>query len=188
MQDIVDEGGDVADVHGTVVVNVGALQRVGINAGATAKYQVDKGGEVTDADVAVIVHITTQASILRGEVARVAGAAIDVGVFGISVAGIVGRALTAHQSGAVLEHIARGIQSIVAPTVTGIDGGKMTATIEHQTHAAHKSGVEATQVKTRQTSAVLEHAPYVLHFCCVETAQVKTRQAATFLEHIEHVC
>ena len=185
-QQIVNKGGDVTDVDAAVLVAVCIIQ-IDV-AGIIGQQIIDQCRHVADVYIAVTVHVATQAGILRGEVARVAGAAIDVGVFGISVAGIVGRALTAHQSGAVLEHIARGIQSIVAPTVTGIDGGKMTATIEHQTHAAHKSGVEATQVKTRQTSAVLEHAPYVLHFCCVETAQVKTRQAATFLEHIEHVC
>ena len=98
----VDQGGDVADVDGAVLVAVGVLE---IQSGGVVREQVvDQSGHVADVHVAVAVHVAAQASILRGEVARVARAAVDVGIGLVNMVGIVGRALAAHQAGAVPEH------------------------------------------------------------------------------------
>ena len=50
---------------------------------------VDQGGHVADIHLAIVVHVAAQAGILISEVARVAGAAVDVGVGLVHMAGIV---------------------------------------------------------------------------------------------------
>ena len=66
----VDQGGHIVDVDIAlqVAVGIGHVDTCGI----TGKHIINQGGHIVDVDILVIVHVTTQASVLRGEVARVA--------------------------------------------------------------------------------------------------------------------
>ena len=128
---------------------------------------VDQGRHVADVHTAVAVHVATQAGILRGEVARVAGASVDVGVGLVHTAGIVGRALAAHQTGAVIEHISGERHGSRAPAIAYIDGPKIAAAIEHVNHNVHIGRVETAQVKARQSIATIEHVTHIGHLAGV---------------------
>ena len=169
-QQVVDQGGDVADVDAAVLVAVGTAQAD--TRSIAAKQIVDQGCHVADVHVVVAVHVTTQASVLGGEVARVAGAAVDVGVGLVHMVGIIGRALTAHQVGTVLEHICGTGNGIRTPTTSGIDGCQVAATIEHVFHISHLGRVKTTQVKARQACAKVEHAIHTSHLGRVEVAYI----------------
>ena len=125
--------------------------------------------------------------LMHAEVARVAGAAIDVGVLAIHVVGIVTRAHAAHQTGAVLEHALGITIGRQVPSAAGINGGQIAASIEHVRYETGSGGVEIAQVKARQGSAVLEHVAHVAHIGGVETAQVNARQARAAKEHTLHI-
>ena len=90
-----DERCHVAHVQSIVAVHVGII---GIERGdLIAQHLADEGRHVTHVNTPVAVHVTSQAGVLVGEVARVAGTAVDVGIGLIHrVGGTVGRALAAH--------------------------------------------------------------------------------------------
>ena len=122
------------------------------------QHEVDQGGHIVDVDILVIVHVTTQASVLRGEVARVARAAVDMGVGLVLRVGFVpGCALAAHQAGAVIKHISGAGHSRCAPITVHIDGPQVAAAIEHVTHISHLGRVELTHIKARQIKATRKH-------------------------------
>ena len=104
-QQIVNKGGDVTDVDAAVLVAVCIIQ-IDV-AGIIGQQIIDQCRHVADVYIAVTVHVATQAGILRGEVARVARAAVDVGIGYIHMVGIVGGAPAAHQAGTTSEHITR---------------------------------------------------------------------------------
>ena len=113
---------------------------------------------------------------LLGEVARVAGPAVDMGVSLIDVVGIVSRTHAAHQFGAAIEHIprrGRRGQCLRTPTVTGIDGRQGTAILEYTTHVSHVRGVEIAHVKTRHIAAATKHVSHVSNCCGVEVFHVR---------------
>ena len=88
-----------ADVAAQVSISSSHIDR------GTIDQIVDQCGQVVHADVAIAVHVTAQGGGLSAEVAWIAGATVDVGIFYTSVVGIVGRALAAHQTRAAIEHI-----------------------------------------------------------------------------------
>ena len=120
---------------------------------------------------------------LFGEVARVAGTAVDAGTGLIHIVAIASRALTAHQAGAVSEHVNGTGYILCVPLVTDIYGPQVTAISEHPLHIRHISGVEGAQVKACQASAFLEHEHHVHHAGRVESVQIKIPQTSAILKH-----
>ena len=165
----VDQGGHIVDVDIAlqVAVGIGHVDTCGI----TGEHIVDQGGHIVDVDILVIVHVATQASVLRGEVARVAGAAVDVGIGLVNMVGIVGRALAAHQAGAVSEHTDRTGHGSRAPTATHIDGPQIGAAKEHVIHNVHIGRVEIPYVKACKTAAGTEHPVHIGQFTGVQVVQ-----------------
>ena len=150
VEQVVDQRGGIGDVNPALQVAVGVLH---VEASGVAIEQVvDQRGGVGDINITIAVHIATQASVLRGEVAGVARAAVDAGIKTVRVAGIIGRSLAAPDLGAFPEHairIAVG-SGRRAPATAGIDCGEFTATREHPPHVGHLGRVETAQVEARQ--------------------------------------
>ena len=69
-----------------------------------------------------------------GEVARVAGSAVDAGIVDTNMAAVEGRALAAHQRGATGEHACGCFHGSRAPATARINGTKVTATHKHASH------------------------------------------------------
>ena len=86
---------------------------------------------------------------------------------------MVGRALAAHQAGAIAEHEARIGEGIGGPPAARVDGRQVGAVLEHGAHRCHLGRVEAAQVNHRQVGAVTEHDAHVGHVGRVEVAQIK---------------
>ena len=130
---------------------------------------VDQGGYIADVHTAVAVYVTTLEVLLRGEVARVAGAAVDVGVGLVPRVGVaIGSALAAHQAGAAVEHICRVRHGRSAPAIAHIDGPQIAAVSEHTLHVCHIRGVETAQIKVCQAAAAPEHAYHMGYSTCVQ--------------------
>lgn len=101
-QQVVNKGVDVGDADIVIAIAISSSQ---VNARLIAAQQiVDQSRHIVDVHATVTIHVTAQAGVLCGEVARVARAAVDVGIVRTHVASVVGRALTTHQAGAVIEH------------------------------------------------------------------------------------
>ena len=100
---------------------------------------------------------------------------------------IVGRALAAHQVGAVPEHIIRARHGRSAPATAHVNGPQIAAVREHPAHFGHLGRIETAQVKTRQAAAVTEHGIHIGHLGRVEVAHIKACQACAQHEHIGHV-
>ena len=100
----VDQGADVGDADIAIAIAISGSQ---VDTSRIAGQQVvDQGRYVGNRHIVVAVHVTAQeGTTLLAEVARVARAAVDVGVgLVLRVGGTVGRSLTAHQAVAYVEH------------------------------------------------------------------------------------
>ena len=85
---------------------MGTIGCTEVNASFIATQQVvDQSGHVTDAHVMVAVHIAKEEVLLLGEIAGIAGSAVDVGIFLVRMVGVVSCSLATHQAGTVLEHV-----------------------------------------------------------------------------------
>ena len=124
------------------------------------------------AGAALAIVIERQRRVIRrvagighraGEVARVARAAVDVGIGLVRVVGIVGRALAAHQAGAVLEHAVRRSHSRCAPPAADINGRQHVTAREHASHVSHLGRVEAAQVNGCQLCTFTKHPSHISH-------------------------
>ena len=120
------------------------------------------------------------------EVARVARAAVDVGIGRIRMAGIIYRTLAAYQTVAIEKHIGGRRRDIRAPATAHIDGSQIAAATKHIIHIDHLKRVETAQVKARQAAAATEHKVHIGHVGRVETAQVKARQTCAATEQAPH--
>ena len=119
----------------------------------------------------VIIRVAN-ISLRAGKVAGVVGAAVDAGIGAIHMGGIVGRALAANETVAVLEHVMRAGESHVGhlPTLSGIDGLQSATAPEHVTHVDHLCGVETAQLQDRQFIAAVEHPIHTRHLAGVQEA------------------
>ena len=97
----VNEVGHVDNVHVTVKVHVGNRENEALN--VFAQHMVDQVGHIDNIHAAVTIDVAPVRPF--GEVARVAGAAVDVGISLVNVVGIIGRALATHKAVASIEHI-----------------------------------------------------------------------------------
>ena len=131
-------------------------------------------------------HYISLGCIGIGQVAGVVGTAVDVGIGGSHVVGIVGRALTANEAAAVHEHQIVFAQGCGAPTITHIDGHQTGTSIEHLEHVGHIGGVETVQVQTRYFCTGIEHSCHIFHLIGVEVAHINARQFAAVTEHANH--
>ena len=96
-----------------------------------------------------------------GQVAGVAGAAVDAGIGLVHVVAIVGRSLAAHDAVASKEHLIRQSNAINAPVTVHKDGRQIVTATEHLSRVGHISGVETAQVKARQAFAANEHSCHI---------------------------
>ena len=124
---------------------------------------------------------------ITAQVARVAGADVDVGVSLVNMARVVGRAHATHEIVAGFEHIGRVGYRGCTPPAIDIDGGQDRTGIEHLLHVGHIGRVETAQVKARHLRTITEHAIHVGHIGRVETAHVDAREFFAGIEHMTHV-
>ena len=153
--------------------------------GIATQHIVNQRGHVTDIYTAVIIHVTEQTA--HGKVARVLNSAVEVGIGGINMVGVIFSALATHKAGAAPEHIPGPSNGISAPIVAHKDGDQIVAVIEHVTHAGYLSGIEIGEVKTGQTAAVAEHTGHISHLSSVEVAHIEVSQTDAIIEHAVHV-
>ena len=92
-QEVIDQGGHVADGYAAVLVAVGGVQ---VDArGVLGKQVVNQFGHVADVDEAVAAHVTALVVKYGREIARVVGAAVQAGILSIDMVGIKDCALAA---------------------------------------------------------------------------------------------
>ena len=120
-----------------------------------------------------------------GEVPRVTGAAVDVGIGLVNMVDIIGRALAARDVFTLIKHLVGYGDSRCCPTAANEDVTSATAP-KHLFHTPHLGSVETAQVQGSQLVAIIEHATHIDHIGGFEIAHVKAGQITTIIEHVAH--
>ena len=136
---------------------------------------------------AITVHVTTQGIDFPGEIARIAWAAVDMGVGLVHVVLIIDRSLATDKMGAFIKHVAGLSHVVCLPAFAGKYRFQLIAAVEHAFHVPHVAGVEATQVKGNQRFAALEHVFRFCHIRGLEVTQVQSRHRFAASEHVFHL-
>ena len=84
---------------------------------------------------------------------------------------VVGRTLTAHQAGTILEHVPSVAHGSRRPTIAHIDGPQVIAVDKHVSYLVDLRRVETAQIKTRQFITAIEHESHNGHLTGVQISQ-----------------